>query len=302
MNAFHPRRTLAAVLATAATGSLLALLAAAPQAQDVVPQAQDESRIQQDLRRRSQVAEPQEPEFLRQNPVISIEFEGGSVQEYVAVLRRAAPNVNIMLDSDAGDVDVPAFELRGVMLIDALKILEDLEPEDQSYELSLDHFASGPSEFYAPVFRVTAIKQRPPQPPLQTSVWSVRQLLSNQIEAAHILGAIETALSLQEDLGAPEVRFHEETGLILARAHPEQIAVIAEVIHNLQSSVSPPRDNDLDQMSMRLGHAVAALEEANRRALTSEAESLELTRENERLKTRLEMLMLEVQRVRNPGQ
>jgi hypothetical protein len=272
MNITRANRTLTPLLAGACTLTLLAATA---------PQPQDEGEAQ---------FTSYEP------PVITVEFEGGTVRDYVAVLRGAGDNINIMIDDDAGAVSLPAVELRNVMLIDALRILEDLRPEDESYELSLDEFQSGPIELTTPVFRIVAVKQRPPQPPLQTSVWSVRQLLSSQIEAAHILGAIETALSLQEDLGAPEVRFHEETGLILARAHPEQIEVIGEVIHNLQASVSPAHNNDLEQLSMRLQQTQAALEESNSRAKIAQVEALELSRENERLRTRLDLLTEEMAR------
>jgi hypothetical protein len=261
-------------------GSLIMLAA-------IGPIAQDEAGAQE------------QPDFIEQFPVISIEFEGGTVADYVAVLRRAAENVNIMVDVDAGEVPLPAFELQSVMLVDALRVVEDLEPENESYELSMDEFASGPPEFYAPVYRIVSKKLRPPQPPLQTSVWSISALIERGVAAEDVLGAIETALGLQEDLGAPDVRFHEATGLILARAHPEQIATIGEVIHNLQSASAPrPDDGEMHAMAAQLNHARAEAEDFRQRSNMVEAQVRDLVQENERLQTRVQLLTAEIDRLR----
>lgn len=243
-----------------------------------------------------------EVEFQPYRPhVINVEFEGGTVRDYVAVLRQSGENINITLDRDAGDVTIPAVELRNVMLIDALRILDDLEPVDESFELEVGEFQSGPVELTSAVYRIMSKKQRPPQPPLQTSVWSVSRLLGREIEAAQLLGAIETALSLQQDLGAPEVRFHEETGLILARAHPDQISIIGEVVHNLQATATPDRSTDeaeLDALMMRFDQTQAALAAMENRAERAEAMARDMERENERLRVRLEILNEELSRLR----
>lgn len=188
---------------------------------------------------------------------ISVEFEGGTVRDYVAKIRRAGENINIMVDDAAGALLLPAVELQNVMLQDALLILEDMQSEDQSLLISVDTFQTGPIEISAPVHRIVARVHSTPQPPSETSVWTVVSLLANEVNAEDILSAIETAMGLQEDLGAPEIRFHEQTGLIIARAHPQQLQAIDDVIHRLQDGLAFDRElatgrSELDELRREL--------------------------------------------------
>ena len=62
--------------------------------------------------------------------LLSFSFAGGTLREFAAALRTAAPAANVLLAQGAADVSVQAFELRNVELQQVLRVACELAAPD----------------------------------------------------------------------------------------------------------------------------------------------------------------------------
>lgn len=176
---------------------------------------------------------------------IDLDFPGGSLAEYVAAVRQAGGNANIVMMHEAQGIEIPAVQLKQVTIGAALGLVRgEFQPDDQTMlRIQLDEIGPwGADE--QPVYRISASVHRPRRhAPTEARVWSVADLLAAEIKAEDILTAVETAVELLAKAMEPaEIRFHEPTGLIIARGHPDQMRAIEEVIDQLRGTVEMRRE------------------------------------------------------------
>ncbi len=177
-------------------------------------------------------------------PLIDLDFNGGPFTAYVEALARAAraasPDaaVNVVLSEDVQTVPVPPLQLRGVTVESALRFHDHRQIDDISrfnLEVIRDHAG-------APIYRFdrNVFAGRAPSQPAESSVWSLKAVIeSDAYTADAVLSAVETAVQLQGD-AAVEMRFHEDTGLLLAHGDSEALVAIDAVIDRLRGSVAGP--------------------------------------------------------------
>lgn len=170
-----------------------------------------------------------EPE---ENWFIDLAFEGGTAEEYIEVLREAAPDINIVAMADLGAFRLPAMELRKVSHEQAVEILNEMDAElpDRRLRTVVRLIFDGVG---TPIYAVHVQKDQATGPTMavETRVWPVRQLLEHLEDPDQLVTAVETALELAE--GRTEqlaVRFHEESGLLIARGHEEHVDTIESVL------------------------------------------------------------------------
>ena len=218
-------------LAASATLAALALLCPTVSAQDVVTQ-DGATHLQ-----------------LQASPpgsrLIDVQFSGGTVADYIAALRKADAAANVVLIPPASEVQLPTIELKCASINAAVYLLNDLlVPHPSGLAKlqvgSVDRRQADESQIYT----VGAMLNKPGRndpaantlnAPLETRVWSIADLLDNhELQAEQILSAIEGGLDLLKDEYKPaQIRFHADTGLIIASGHSAQVGIIHEIIHNL---------------------------------------------------------------------
>ena len=189
--------------------------------------------------------------------VVSLNFAGGTLAEFVDAVRKDQSRANIVLATEARDAQVPAIVLKSAGLEQALEGACMAAAAD--YDVRVKEFWRGTGE---PVYSITAMF-----PPTNTqysqqmsrrrsdadveqkqvvfstaSLTIQRQKGMKPLAVATILSTIELAMA--DEQKAPRIRFHEDSGLLLVRGSRAQIVVAEQVLRTLEK--------DLDSREGRL--------------------------------------------------
>ena len=246
--------------------------------------------------------DPQAGDPFGSPPTISFTFKGGTVAQYVELLhkhlRERNADANIIVKSGAQDVELPSVELRNVTVESALQLLHDHVDAERNTRLDLGAVHGGG----APIYVLYAASAHLPSNEETVHVWNVRQLLDNEVKAEDMLTAIETAMTLLRSTREPaELRFHEATGLVMARGTKDQVRTIELVIQQLRETaihqeMEAMRRAELEQAAAMRADATArmqmemesAQEEMSRFKQEREAIFLEMqaAKQNEEMRAR----------------
>lgn len=212
-------------------------------------------------------ASPQPPSGLASEAVINVRFKGGTAVDFVEAVREAAGEANIVLTPLVDLVPLEPVELRRVTLRSALSLLEGSyeSPSDGIIEVVLEvHPSRAPGALN--VYKIETRRQRGRQnTTVQSGVWSLAEILNADVESGEVLTAIEAALDLFGDgYPPPTLRYHRETGLLLARLHHDQIGTIEDLLEAMLDS--PParieaERQELARAARELRHHAQELEE-----------------------------------------
>lgn len=191
--------------------------------------------------------------------VVTLAFAGGSLADFCALIRAKEPRANIVLAPLAAAAKLPAMELRGAGLEQALEGACAIA-ESQA-QIRMKDFR-GPGE---PVFTITA------QEPVMTvgkmgpggstttgavpvaatrqeaaEVYSLNRLLDPKdgsgFAVTTVLSAIEVATGGEQALAA--LRFHKDSGLLIVRGRPDQMAIVRDVLTSLERDVMDRRKQE----------------------------------------------------------
>lgn len=180
-----------------------------------------------------------------------LEFPGGTVEEFVMALRKAAGDqpVNIVYDAQAAKLSVPSVSLREVDAYTALR--SACEPASRTlthfddgriFSWTVTKIAGDASSVYTIHARDVSPPQfRPgyqaPQPHRSTAIHTITELITGPgaMTADDVLSALQAALAM-EDGNEVKLAYHEGTGLVFARVTAEQGRVIESAILNLRVS------------------------------------------------------------------
>ncbi|MCP4590695.1 MAG: hypothetical protein GY842_08120 [bacterium] len=175
----------------------------------------------------------------REAQLVNLDFPGGSVVDYVAALRKAVRDVNIVVMPAAQDLEVPPVQLQSVGLGSALQLIQGRFNPDERTVVEIEVAdVSVYEDGEGAVWRVSAEIHRRGRPSsMETRVWCVADLRDTDTPPEAVLTAVETAVGLlAEDYPPAEIRFHEATGLIIARGHREQVGAIDQVLDELRGN------------------------------------------------------------------
>jgi polyhydroxyalkanoate synthesis regulator phasin len=232
------------------------------------------------------------PEAIGQQPgggqpepsrITSVDFPGGKLKDYVALLKKSATRpVNVVI-SGTEDVTLPPISLKDVSLAAAVGIVEYIEPVEMP--LNVETIWSG--EGGGPAFpaqlegnQVFVVRPRNPQlspgerraePTPTIAVFSLRSLLEaapgtpdlpvTRTDSASLLTAVETALTMGGGQKA-EMKFHPETGVLVVRGTPTQTMAVQTLLAEVNG----------DLQRFRVGATDARLKEAELQADVRRAE------------------------------
>jgi hypothetical protein len=163
-------------------------------------------------------------------PTFSIDFPGGTVADFLAAIRKAHPGANIVTSGGLDSISIPPVTLTGVSLEGVLRSLALVAQNSHGDSANLDvYFVDGVASVSLPAASLTIFEPEEPS----TLVWNSRTLTSSgSVTVSDITGAIDTALSVFTD-PKPEVRIHEQTGILVVRGTEDQLNTVREVIDQL---------------------------------------------------------------------
>lgn len=201
------------------------------------------------------------PPPRKEGPVISVQFPGGTLDDYIkAVQKAAAPTpVNVIRADSAGAIQLPAVILKDVSPGTALEAVEWIFRGDDRQRFDVSDFRS--DDQGSDVYAVTFVTRSPPSNPVSgqadgraIEVISIRDLIEpaeRRPEVAavavtrdNVLSAVESALRMNRAQGAeaPEVLFHEDTGLVIVRGSGEDIDIARSVVLRIREDVARRRE------------------------------------------------------------
>lgn len=189
--------------------------------------------------------------------IVNIQFGGGTLAEYVEMLRDAYPRVNVLLTGDCENALLSAVSLRNVTMNTALNLLDGrvMELAGRDVQLAVELRVTEGVVEEEPVWiinchdvsRAKALEVMPVY-----RVWSIRNLVAeSSISQDDLFGAVEAAIELSyqsrlEEVGngspldmskdnqrvsKPVMKFHEGSGLLIVRGQPEDLMIIEEVFN-----------------------------------------------------------------------
>lgn len=184
---------------------------------------------------------PRSAQVAKQAPVvITVDFSGGRLGEFVDLLRHLDGKANIIVAADAVNAVLPPLHLKDAGIEQAL---------DVACSVAESEWLIHPKEFRGPGLPVYSIVVSPrgPSPastvPKQrTQVFSLVQLTEGHergigVKVETVLSAIEAAT----EAGLAAMRYHRESGLLIVRGGSEQLGLVREVLSELEGDVKRKR-------------------------------------------------------------
>ncbi len=218
--------------------------------------------------------------------ITSVDFPGGKLKDYVALLKKSATRpVNVVV-SGTGDVTLPPIGLKDVSVAAAVGIVEYIEPLELPLDVEAIWAGAGggpsfPAELEGNqvfVIRPRSVQSYPPgerkEAPAANiiQVFSLRSLLETapgtpdlpmtRTDPASLLTAVETALTMGAEGQKAEMKFHPETGVLVVRGTPGQTVAVGKLLSEVQG----------DMQRFRAGATDARMKEAELMADVRRAE------------------------------
>lgn len=235
--------------------------------------------------------------------LISLRFPGGTAVAYINAIRKAAGDLNVVVASEAGEIRMPPVSLNRVTPAAAVDLLNDRSHREHDRRVELEVRVMPTYDVAEqPTYQIMAhVSGRPTA--IGAHVWTIAQILTKDITAEGVLSAVEMALEIAGSGTKPDIRFHEDTQLIIARGDQAQLEAIEEVIVRLNDAREESRRTALQDMKAHLAEVDAARAEAFERLAGADAaaqqaseETRAFQREMERLEVRVEELHRIVER------
>jgi len=177
-------------------------------------------------------------------PTVSVQFPGGSLEDYVNTLRSAAPGFSVVVTvPESRDIKIPAIKLDSVSFAPAVRLLEGEYQlgDGNSVQLFISDLGGQLGDNHpARVYKIWRERQHIHRAPTQVRVWNIGGLIGSDRKAEDILTAVETAVGLLEGYADAKIRYHAETNLIVASGEEEQLRAIDRVIVGLHESRKSP--------------------------------------------------------------
>jgi hypothetical protein len=211
----------------------------------------------------------QEAEVRAQMMRLDVDFSGGSVRDYVAALRLVTkPSiVNVVAPEAVLNVKLGELSLRQVTVETAVKSVEwAIEPRGSiivqqigpnSYGLTSGRRTSNLADTPAPASSIQVLSLKELTDPLPSDTQQSRVTVEPDV----VLTAVRTALESSQGEQA-ELKYHADSGLLIVRGAPDQLAAASSVLDRMQTDMRMRRKSLKD----------AAVGQANIDELRGEAE------------------------------
>lgn len=220
-----------------------------------------------------------------EGPLVSVNFPGGTVADYVAALRAAAAPApaNVAVSEEMATVRLPAIRLDKVSIFSALRVIEAIAPQQPGRQWQVRSYGSPAPDGAAALAYSISITPAgispagPAAPPQLLRTLAMREVVGDGPGAVKVetaLTAVETALSMIADPASKfDLKFHPESFLLFVHGSPQHVEAASAVLSQLR-----------DARRAELAHA----EERVRAQSAREVQAAELQMRRGLLATRLE--------------
>ncbi len=189
-------------------------------------------------------------------PIVSVDFKGGTLGQYVQAIQAAAKSepVNVFMDEQASSAPVPAIALRQVEVESALAAVtryrREIMDERARVRFGLDLQRIKPGGDGRPVFVITRgdLDRAPGPVDVYLEAFALRDLVRapegvepgpgtvTTIEA--IVSAVDSGLAMVGDAGGrADVKYHPDAGILLVRGTERQTAVVRKLLGELRDDI-----------------------------------------------------------------
>jgi hypothetical protein len=238
------------------------------------------------------------------NAVLDLDFDGGTAAQYIDQIRRKVVYANIVADPGVDLVEMLPVQLKRVSLHQALALLDGMSAEGEDHQIVLD-LGILPGEDSMTVYKIEAKGRTFGERARRDSrIWSLQQVIAHGYTASDVLTAVEISLEMIENTQSPaDVRFHEDTALLIVRGHPSQLDAINALVSQL--TVSPARHerdeqarSRLEQTQLKLVEAQADAARFHEKATAARDEADQLARQVTEWQTRAQLYRDELESMR----
>ena len=158
-----------------------------------------------------------------------IQFEGGTVEEYVRLIRdlsRDLASLNIIVKEEAARIALPSIELQRVMIGTALEAMNNAT----SGRVLVERAGGEHGEWFLLIGRDYGAEQ-----PGEMLVLNVRGILQElPKEKLEAVFAVGMKMLESEDL---QLQLHEESGLLFAKGTPQALRMIQSAVEELMRGI-----------------------------------------------------------------
>lgn len=201
-----------------------------------------------------------DPAQASQSVGINVDFQGGTLEAYVEVIRESNPHpINVIFQNEAAVLPVTRITLRNVSVGTALEVAipdrgvntvvnDDGAVTDiiRSIEVINSPAFSGPrGQHPEPAYvinaerktrtniaRVMDVQNRESH----IEIFSLADTLRDEAQTRDLLHAVDLALDLDKSRQKAEIKLHQDTMLLITRGTSEQIEAVANVIDRMRDT------------------------------------------------------------------
>ena len=161
--------------------------------------------------------------------LFDLSFAGGTAQKLVSEMERASGlKLNVLIPPELADSRIQALELRSVNVQEVFVALDILSRGSMRWLESSGSGVGKPSLW---------VLTRAPDP-RKTQAFYVGHLLK-KFKIDDITTAVKTTWQLGGKDARTELKYHQDTQLLIALGHPEQLSTAAEVLAQLRLAIEP---------------------------------------------------------------
>jgi hypothetical protein len=196
-------------------------------------------------------------QHAEQPGMLSVQFPGGTVAEYVEALREAVKPepANIALSERAAVAILPPVRLEKVTVGTALGAIEFIAPSNANERWVIAPLSrQGPGEPEAYAVTLAQMQMGGPAQYTQTvslpdeervlQVFSLKEVIDGMAPQSGrspdtVLSAVELALQMgaRTDDDPADVKFHADSGLLIINASREEVGSVAELLQRMRDDV-----------------------------------------------------------------
>jgi hypothetical protein len=194
--------------------------------------------------------EPSAPDFT-----VSVEFRGGTVGQYIDTIKAAAKDhaVNVVASRAAMEVQIGPISLRDVSVYTALSAIRSAAGRDtqwavdrlvspggktvEAYALEFQPQLPGPTRVSSTDVGISVFSLRDLVEPLPGDPAGVQLVKPPEV----VLTAVKAALDLMGDRGNPDMKFHEDSGLLIIHGNAEQTNAVRQALDQIRDDIGRRR-------------------------------------------------------------
>ncbi|MCA8943256.1 MAG: hypothetical protein KDB80_11905 [Planctomycetes bacterium] len=187
--------------------------------------------------------------------LLDLTFPGGNLAEFVAAVKTASGDGNVVASPLAVEVDVPPLTLKQATLLTSLKAVARIVAAPYHAQIEMDA-----SSFGNEVYSVAVIKTEPAGPRAagysdreRVAVFSLAKLTSPlptdpkgyeiTLSARTVLSAIEAGLSVSRTKSQPSIKYHEDSRLLFVSGAGDQLSLVVQTLENLTTDLEERRNS-----------------------------------------------------------